>query len=275
MTDMNEWQGRVGQSWASEWSRTDRSFAALTEELTRRLGEMEYSSVLDVGCGAGELSCIAARLRPEALVLGLDISPDLIEVARERGSDLPNLSFALGDAAHWRCGPEVERDLLISRHGVMFFADPVAAFANLRAACASDAQLMFSCFGPVAENPFFLEIGRLLPPSEGPALDPYAPGPFAFADSERVARILTEAGWSDLAFERFNFRMIAGAGDDPVSDAIGYFTRIGPAARALAEMDEAGRQQMRARLEEFLPQHVHDGMVSMGASVWIVTGRNA
>ncbi len=275
MTDMNEWQGRVGRSWASEWNRTDRSFTALTAELKRRLGELEYSNALDIGCGAGELSCIAAQLRPEATVLGLDISSDLIEVARARGNGLPNLSFALGDASQWKRGAEAERDLLISRHGVMFFSDPVAAFANLRAACTPDAQLMFSCFRPIADNPFFLEIGRLLPSSDGPPPDPYAPGPFAFADKDHVAKILTEAGWTDLAFDRFDFRMIAGAGDDPLSDAMGYFMHIGPAARAMAEMDERQRQQMHARLEDFLPKHVDDGIVSLGSSVWIVSGRNA
>ncbi len=273
MTDTSEWQGRVGQSWASEWQRTDRSFTALTAELRRRLELMDYAKVLDIGCGAGELSLIAARARPEASVLGLDISPDLIAIARERGVGLPRLRFQLGDAAQWAPADGYTPDLLISRHGVMFFADPAAAFCHLHDAAAPNARLMFSCFAPVADNPFFREIGRLLPRSDAPPPDPHAPGPFAFADKDRVAGILADAGWRDLVFDRFDFRMIAGAGNDPVEDAMGYFSRIGPAARAMADMDDAARQRFRATLADFLPAHVQDGAVSLQASVWIVTGQ--
>lgn len=275
MTDNLEWQGRVGQSWASEWQRTDRSFTALTAELKRRLGELDYSNVLDVGCGAGELSLIAARENPAAQVLGLDISPDLIGIARERGNNLPNLRFVLGDAAQWIGEGATKPDLLISRHGVMFFDEPVAAFAHLRSISAPTARMMFSCFRNVSDNPFFGAIGRLLPRSDGPPPDPFAPGPFAFSDEDRVASILAKAGWQDLEFARFDFRMIAGAGVDPVTDAVGYFSRIGLAARAMAEMDEAARSEFLATLAGFLPEHLHDGVVSLPASVWIVTGQNA
>ena len=275
MTDTMEWQGRVGQSWASEWRRTDRSFTDLTSELARRLAQLDYTSVLDIGCGAGELSLIAAKTRPQAQVLGLDISPDLVTTARERGGEQSNLRFALGDAAQWCPDDGYAADLLISRHGVMFFADPVAAFANLRANSAPGATLMFSCFRDLLDNPFFREIGRLLPRSDGPPPDPNAPGPFAFADQERVSGILSEAGWRDLVFDRFDFRMLAGAGEDPIAEAMAYFARIGPAARAMAEMEEARRARVLASLAEFLPDHLQDGIVSLTASVWIVTGQNA
>lgn len=275
MTDTIEWQGRVGQSWASEWQRTDRSFTHLTAELRRRLELMEFGSVLDIGCGAGELSIVAAQTWPEANVLGIDISPDLIAIARERGAKQPNLRFELGDASRWQPSADASPDMLISRHGVMFFADPVSAFANLRAASMQKARLTFSCFRTIADNSFFRDIGRLLPASDGPPADPHASGPFAFADEGRVNSILSDAGWQNLQFDRFDFQMIAGAGDDPVADAIGYFSRIGPAARAMAEMDDAARQKFRATLAEFLPAHLQDGVVSMSASVWIVTGQAA
>jgi SAM-dependent methyltransferase len=273
MTETMEWQGKVGQSWASEWQRTDRSFTALTAELSRRIEQLEYRSVLDIGCGAGELSMIAARQRPQASVTGLDISPDLVGVASDRGASFANLRFELGDAASWKPQRGFAPDLMISRHGVMFFADPVGGFTNLCGIAAPGARMMFSCFRSPSDNPFFRDITQLLPPSGGPAPDPHAPGPFAFADQHRVAAILSRAGWHNVEFERFDFRMIAGAGDDPVGDALAYFTRIGPAARALAEMDEAQRQEMRAKFRQFLPDHLHDGVVSLPASVWIVTGR--
>lgn len=271
-TDKQEWQDRVGKSWAAEWRRTDRSFNTLTAELLRRISNLTFESVLDVGCGAGELSISVARMRADARVLGVDISPDLIGVALERGSRIANLSFELADCATWQAGEGFAPDLVMSRHGVMFFDDPVSAFRNLRAQTASGAQLLFSCFRAVSENPFFREVGRLVPGSSAPA-DPNAPGPFAFADEARVRGILGEAGWSDIQLRPFDFRMIAGAGDDPVSDAVSYFCRIGPAARAIAEMGDSERARFRDQLREFAQTHLSDGEVGLGASVWIVTGQ--
>lgn len=272
-TDAQEWQGRVGQSWAAEWQRTDRSFAALTSELLRRLDGLEFASALDIGCGAGELSLSVARARHDTQVLGIDISSALIEVARERAHGAANVAFELADGAVWKAEAGFAPQLLMSRHGVMFFAEPASAFANLRAQAAPGAQLLFSCFRPVSENPFFCEVGALLPGGM-PASDPYAPGPFAFADAGRVRAILEEAGWQDVEFVPFDFRMIAGAGQDPVSDAVSYFTRIGPAARAIATMDDGARAAFRDRLREFSQAHLRDGEVGLTAAVWIVAGRN-
>src|SRR5688572_2116895 len=127
MVDASEWLGRTGDSWASEWRRTDRSFGPLTERLLQRSRDFSFSSVLDVGCGAGELSLALARGRPHTTVTGVDISPQLVEVAHQRGAHLANVSFELADAAAWvPTGPAP--DLVISRHGVMFFGDPGAAF---------------------------------------------------------------------------------------------------------------------------------------------------
>lgn len=270
--DAQEWQGRVGKSWAHEWQRTDRSFSHLTAELEWRILELEFTRALDVGCGAGELSLKVARQRPRANVIGVDVSPDLIEAARERVGDAPNLRFELADAATWQPGADAKPDLLMSRHGVMFFPDPVAAFANLHAATASGARMLFTCFRKVADNPFFGEAGRLIPADPGsPAPDPHAPGPFAFADNARVEGILAQAGWRDIRFEPFDFAMIAGAGDDPVADAVSYFSRIGPAARALAGMEEAARAEVQGKLAELAGRNLQDGIVSLGAGVWIVS----
>ena len=274
MTDANEWLGRTGQSWAEQWRRTDRSFGPLTEHLLARTRGFAFDSVLDVGCGAGELSLAVARGRPHVAVTGLDIAPQLIEVARERGALLPNASFEAGDAAVWQPADGFVPDLLVSRHGVMFFDDSVAAFAHLGAIAAPGAGLLFSCFRDRTENPFFTEAARLLPTPEAPP-PPGAPGPFAFADRKHVTGILERAGWTEVAFEPFDFAMIAGGGEDPVADAVEYFSVIGPAARAASELAPDQRARFLVRLRELAERNLYEGLVSLRAAVWIVTARKA
>jgi SAM-dependent methyltransferase len=274
MTAKEDWQGKSGESWAAEWKRTDRSFGGLTERLLARAREFPFRHALDIGCGAGELSLALARNHPHGRVVGVDVSPSLIEMARNRAGHLSNVKFELADAAQWRPADEFAPQLLISRHGVMFFADPPTAFANLGSFAADGATLMFSCFRDRSENPFFTEIGALLPAPAIPP-DPYAPGPFAFAEREHVSAILGDAGWDSIAFEAFDFAMIAGADEDPVQDAMGYFTRIGPAAAALREMNEAGRRATCAEIRRIVENNCRDGIVALRAACWIVTATRA
>lgn len=269
----SEWQGRTGESWATEWRRTDRSFAAITERLLQAFRDIPAREVLDVGCGAGELSLAVARARPDAQVTGVDISPALVETARERAAHLPNARFFLADAAVWR--PSGARpDLVVSRHGVMFFDDPVAAFANLAGGAAPGCRLAFSCFRAPGLNPFFTDVGRLLPPPAIPA-DPHAPGPFAFADPARVEAILAQAGWHDIACEPFDCAMVVGAGDYPVEDAMAYFHTIGPAGRARADLPETEYAVFRERLRALVESRRDGGIVAFGAAIWIVTALKA
>lgn len=266
-----EWQGRTGDAWAAEWRRTDRSFGALTDRLLERSRDVAFRHVLDVGCGAGELSLALARGRPGCRVTGVDISPQLVAAARDRGANLLNAEFVVADAAAWRpSGPRP--DLVVSRHGVMFFADPVAAFANIAAGATDGAGLLFSCFRDPALNPFMSDVARLLPPPATPA-DPHAPGPFAFADREHVQAILAQAGWTDIAFEPFDFAMVVGAGEDPVEDAMAYFGSIGPAARARLDLPAREFEAFRQRLQALAQASRDGGIVAMGAAAWIVTAR--
>jgi len=272
MTDASEWQGRVGANWAEQWRRTDRSFAPLTERLLQRSREFAFGSALDIGCGAGELSLALARGRPQCRVVGVDISPPLVATAQERGANLANVSFALGDAAAWQPQPGFAPELLVSRHGVMFFDDPRGAFAHLAQIAAPGAALMFSCFREPAQNPFFTEVTRLLPDASPPA-DPPAPGPFAFADPARVEAILAAAGWQGMVFDPFDLAMVVGAGADPIGDAATYFATIGPAARAVADMPPDKAERLLDGVRNLARRHSLDGMVALRAATWIVTAR--
>lgn len=274
MTESREWAGRAGTSWATEWRRTDRSFGGLTDRMLQRTREFTFDSVLDIGCGAGELSLALARGRPRARVIGVDISPQLVGVARERGSNLINVGFELADAAEWNPPDDFRPQQLVSRHGVMFFDDPVGAFSHLAEISAPGAGLLFSCFRGRAENEIFTGFAKLLSPPATPP-DPHAPGPMAFADPERVNKILSDAGWTGIAFEPFDFAMVAGAGDDPVADALEYFKLIGPAAAAMAGMEPDAREDVLHKLERYLRGKEIDGIVALSAAAWIVTARKA
>lgn len=268
MTTGMDWQAQVGRSWADSYRLTDRSFSGLTERLLERIAERDGNSVLDIGCGAGELALAVARQRPGAEVLGVDVSADLVAVASERGAMHGNARFALADAAQWR-GDGFEPDLLVSRHGVMFFDDPPAAFANLHAAAQDGARLVFSCFREAAENPWAAEIAVLL--GVAPSADPKAPGPFAFADPNHVAAILTAGGWRDPQFEAVNFAYIAGKGEEPVDDALALFRRIGPAAAALRAMQGDDRTRAEGWLRDWLEEHRSGDLVAFSAAAWIVS----
>lgn len=270
MPGKEDWEGKVGESWASEWRRTDLSFSNLTPRLVERILSHPFARALDIGCGAGELSFRVAKERPSAEIHGIDVSESLLEVARERLDIEDNVRFELADASNWSAPDGDEPQALFSRHGVMFFTDPVGAFASLRSTASDHARLTFSCFRELADNPFYTEIGNLLPKQEEHP-NPYAPGPFAFADGDRVATILRDAGWKDIELERVDFDMIAGEGEHAVDEATAYFNRIGPVARAASLLEESERASIREKIGEFAQANHKDGTVALTASVWIVT----
>lgn len=137
MTTGTDWQAQVARTWADNYALTDRSFAELTRRMLERIAEYGPRAVLDVGCGAGELALAIAHQHPAARVIGVDLSPDLIDAARLRGREQTGreqaergqvgAEFVLADATSWAL-PGFSPDLIVSRHGVMFFDDPVAAF---------------------------------------------------------------------------------------------------------------------------------------------------
>jgi SAM-dependent methyltransferase len=269
MTDTFEWQGRVGDTWATEWQRTDRSFGELQAILLDRIAGYgdRVARVLDIGCGAGATSLAVAERLPRAQILGIDLSSSLVAVANTRASGHP-CRFVVADASTWD-DPAFRPDLLISRHGVMFFDDPVSAFAHLGAVSTPGARLIFSCFRSPAENAWATEIMALLP--DAPASDPHAPGPFAFADRSRVEDILAKSGWKNASPEPVDIAYIAGAGEDPVADALDFFSRIGPAARIAQQLDDASKADFMADLDRVLRNHLYGGTVTFSAAAWIWT----
>jgi SAM-dependent methyltransferase len=276
MTTAYDWTGRIGDVWAEEWRRTDRSFTNLTPHLNAAIlaaATPQTRKIIDIGCGAGETSLVTAKVLPTATVTGIDLSPNLIEIAKYRAKTQINASFECADitAAALNHAPI---DLYVSRHGVMFFADPVAAFTTLAEAAAPDATLVFSCFADRAANRWATEIiSATGGDANGSAST--APGPFAFADPTYVTTILEKSGWRAASPERIEFAYRAGEGANPVADAVNYFRRIGPAASAIRDAVPEERERHIARLTQVCDAYRDGDTVEFPAAAWIWTARKS
>lgn len=275
MTDRTDWQDRVGDTWAAEWRRTDRSFAGLAPALDAAIlaAAPPTGRAVDIGTGAGATAAAFAAARPAMSVIGIDLSTALLATARAERAPLPNLRFVAGDVltAAVDAAPV---DLFFSRHGVMFFDDPAAAFAVLRRAARPDTALVFSCFAPRADNGWIGVLDAVLGPSDLPR--GYAPGPFAFADPAMVGDILRRSGWVAAAPAQIGYRYVVGEGetdDAALADALSFFTRIGPAAPVIAAAAPDDRARVTDRLRAELRPHCRGGVVALDASAWIWTAR--
>lgn len=270
MTAVGEWEGQVGDVWAQEWQRTDRSFTGLSTQLAQAIADIapEKGVAIDIGCGAAETAIGLARANPAIKVTGIDLSSGLLDVARSRVEGLTNINFMLGDAVS-EAASHKPVDLYISRHGVMFFDDPVVAFTSFRQAAASEARIVFSCFRDWSLNAFAHDIGELT----GAAAPTDAPGPFAFASKSRVESILAASGWREVEAIAVDFGYIAGQGDDPVEDAMSFMRRIGPAARAIRLADDEKRPAIIDGLRQICECRRQDKTVLFPAAAWIWTAR--
>lgn len=269
MTTHIDWTGRVGTVWAEEWRRTERAFADLAPRLDAAIlaaAPAGAINALDIGCGAGATAAAFAAARPDAQVTGADLSPDLVAVA-EAHHARANLSFRTADALVAAAGL-APLDLIVSRHGVMFFADPIAAFTRLAAATRPGGRLVFSCFAAVADNPW----ATLITPAPQRSAS-YVPGPFAFADPEAGAAVLAAADWADATavLTRFSYRV--GAGEEAVEDAVAFLTRIGPAASRLRDAAPEDRPALLARLRAALTAQRNGPVVDFPAAAWLWTAR--
>lgn len=205
------WSNLVGQKWLAKADEMETRFAGINDVLMEVAGLQAGEIVLDIGCGAGGTSLSAARLvGPAGRVRGLDVSEPMLQAARTRAaqSGLGNLDFVLADAQ--TDNPAISANILISRFGVMFFEDPVAAFKNLRANAVPDARLVFVAWAPLAKNEHWLrplEIARTLV-GEGTAGHPQAPGPMAFSDVTYVKSVLERAGWNHIGIKEQTIDLI-------------------------------------------------------------------
>ncbi len=267
------WNSPIAQTWVKLQTRLDRLFQPLTEVALEHAAPQPGERAIDIGCGCGATVLeLARRVGTGGHVLGVDISAPMLNLARRRATEAGYSQATLIEADLATYGfPSQSFDLAFSRFGVMFFADPVAAFANLRAALKPGGRLVFACFRPLAENRWVLEpltaVQHLLPPS--PAPGPEEPGQFAFADPDRVRRILTAAGFHDVTLTGHDPDMKLG----DAKQAADMSSQIGPIARALMGAPESLRTAvLEALATAYRRFDGPDGVTLPGAN-WIVAAK--
>lgn len=272
------WNEVAGPRWVSEQPRLDAMIDALGTAAIDRAAPAPGEHVLDVGCGCGATSLeLARRVAPQGSVVGVDVSAPMLAIARRRAAGSPGtIRFEEADAQTHDFA-EASFDLLFSRFGVMFFADPHAAFANLQRALTPRGRLAFVCWQDLARNPWMTvplsAIARVLPLPPPPAPD--APGPFAFADRERVAGLLAAAGFGAITFDSLEQTLWVGGRGASIAEAADFALQLGPAAAALRDAPPELRQRAATAIREAIAPHASRDGIEMPAAAWIVTARRS
>ncbi|MDQ6760483.1 MAG: class I SAM-dependent methyltransferase [Acidobacteriota bacterium] len=265
------WAGIDGEYWAKEQDHLDRMLAPVTGPLLAFAKPRTGSTVLDIGCGCGATTIELARaVGPSGRVCGVDISEPMLGRAQQRLHEFGNATCLLGDAADLPL-QVFGAELIFSRFGVMFFGDPVAAFANLRTALLPGGRVRFACWRPIHENPW-LQIPLHAAYEHAPRLpkpEPEEPGPFSFADPERVIRILTAAGFTSPSFTPLDIQLDIAAGGG-LEDAVTRCSAMGPTKRALADQPENIQAAAIESIRRALTPYATESGVKFPAAVWLV-----
>lgn len=273
-TQREYWGGKVGYEWAAHSDPIDIMLAPVTQATLQALDLQAGQRVLDIGCGSGATTLeIARRVAAGGSVVGADISPQMLSVARKRAESAGvQVQFLEADAGAHDFGAPFDR--AFSRFGVMFFELPAQAFAHIRRALRPDGRLAFTCWRSMSENPWAnIPIAAIEPMLKAPLPrpDPDAPGPYAFADGAKIERILGEAGWRDVSLSRWDGDIPIG-GEGTLEQIASFVMKIGPCARAIADQD-LDAEEARQRLIERLRPLYANGRLPMPSACWIVTAR--
>jgi SAM-dependent methyltransferase len=271
------WNTVGGPRWIGLGGLVERRNLTFNDLLLGRSAVALDESVLEIGCGTGATTIpLAEAVGPRGRVVGVDISEPMLAGARQRlaESGLGNISLVQADAQVRRL--EAGRfDLIVSRFGVMFFADPVAAFSNLLPAARPGGRLCFVCWGPLEENrhwmiPYEVALRHLGPPAPTP---PHAPGPLAFSDRDYVRGILERAGFADVVVDRETPDII---GSTPEEEAE-YACVMGPPARLIDEKkpDQAVRATIRQEMADAFAAYARGGPMLLPSTVFLVTARRS
>ncbi len=269
------WNEQSGPKWVTLQALIDEQIEPLGRRAMDRAALAAGERVLDVGCGCGQTSIeLAHRVGPSGAVTSIDVSSVMLDRGRARAREggVRNVRFTEADAQTHPFEPG-SYDLVFSRFGIMFFADSAAGFANLARALRPGGRVVFVCWRAPQENPWVtVPLSAALahlPPL--PIRDPDAPGPFRFADPDKVRAILAAAGFAAPAIEPVDEVLTVGGSDANLDRAADFLLQMGPTAAIIREAGEGAAQKVagavRAALE---PYHTPRG-VRMSSASWVVT----
>ena len=276
------WNGPSGRAWVENQELLDQLYKPFESLIVEIASATPRRAVLDVGCGAGATTLAVARhprgaggagdAAPDgAICVGVDISEPLIAAARARARrENTPATFICANAQTHPLEPATF-DLIVSRFGVMFFDDPVAAFANLRRAARNGGELRVIPWRSAAENPFMTTAERAAAPLL-PNLPPRrqnAPGQFALADAQHTNSTLEASGWSDI-----DIRPIDVTCTMPATELARHVTRLGPVGLALQDADAETRARVTETVLAAFAPFVHGEEVRFTAACWMVAARN-
>ena len=271
----NDWNGPSGENWVKRQEEQDRVLAPVSALLFAAAALAPGERALDVGCGCGDTALEAARqVGASGEAFGVDISTPMVARAIARAThEKLGARFAVADAADYPFPPS-HFDALISRFGVMFFPEPGKAFANLRKAVKPGGRIAFVCWQALKMQEWMLiplraaltHVPRL------PEPDPDEPGPFAFADTGKVTRVLEGAGFSQVSFQPAHVTLDIAAGQG-FEAGLASAISIGPASRALREASETQRAAGIAEIRKALEPFARGPSLPLEAKPWVVTAR--
>ncbi len=264
------WDGHEGEVWATHADRYDRASRHIQRWFDDQRMVGADDDVLDLGCGNGRSTVAAALQASAGSALGLDLSSQMLEVARSRAQaeGVTNVAFVQGDA-QVHPFPPGSHDLAISSFGAMFFEDPVAAFANVGTALRPTGRLGILSWRSLAENEWLqvlrttLAAGRTLP--EPPAR---GPSPFGLSDPAHVREILTAAGYSDVALISIDEPMDVGK---DAADALVFAKTMGIYEGLTHDLDDATTIAVTDDLQRAFEQAETPDGVLLGAAAWLIT----
>jgi SAM-dependent methyltransferase len=271
------WAGPSGQRWLASSVRFEETLRPIGDELIERAGLTPGEHVVDVGCGTGS-TCfdIAGRVTPGGSVIGLDISPEMVNEGTRRvavNQPKATVRFVCADAA--RNGlPPGRADVLISRFGTMFFTNPYAAFGHLHGLLRPGGRLALACWQPMKLNPWMLEMRSIVGAHfDLPVIPPRTPGPFAFDDPAYLRDVLTQTQFEDIDIEPWQTQMFVGGPRSGPESAADFMLQALSIAQRVADAPEAVQKQVRAELVDHLKAYLTPEGVRMTGAVWFATAR--
>jgi SAM-dependent methyltransferase len=270
------WNGPTGQRWTDRQQVQDTMLAPVADILIDRAKATAGERIVDVGCGCGATTiALAQKVGPAGHVFGIDVSAPMLGRARQIAPKGLPVDFELADATVYPFEP-ASADLLVSRFGVMFFAEPALSFANMRRALRPSGRMAFACWREPRDNPW------LMAPLQAayqhaprlPQPGPDDPGPFSFASEQRVVGILSKAGFTAIEMERRDLSLDIAIGRG-LEAAVETAVEMGPAARALEGQPPDVIAAATHSIREVLSPFATGQEVPLAASIWIVTARGA